>query len=149
MRITICSAILVIGCAFLFSIAANAQTDSIKVKFEIDGKESHQPFRILLSANGASFEPPIIDNSFTFPPELRSHEKVGVRFICGKYDLNYGEVNLSKFSGEMIFGIDKKPFAEENLPTEPPPDKELVGIYYIRFEPDKGAATMLVVHEYR
>ena len=33
----------------------------------------------------------------------------------------------------MIFGVDQKPFDEEHIPSQLPPDKEIKLIYYIRF----------------
>jgi hypothetical protein len=111
---------------------AHAQDEPIKVKFEIDGEEIHKPFKILLSARGSAiFEPPITDGSFIFPPELRSYEKVNLRLLYKEYDLDYGDVYLSKFNGELIFGVDKKPFDGERVRSNPYPDKELMLIYYL------------------
>ena len=136
--------------AFVLAATPTSQSEPLTVKFEVDGKELDLPIKILFSVGGSmDFEPTISNGSFAFPPELIGYEKVRLRVIAGKYDLDFGEVHLSKFSGEMIFGVDKKPFDEANLVGEPPPGKELVGINYIRFEPKEGAATMLIVSEYR
>jgi hypothetical protein len=131
--------------ALIASTDTLAQDNPIKVKFEIDGKEIHQPFKILLSVKGSAiFEPAITDGSFIFPLELRSYEKVSLRLVYKEYDLDYGDVYPSKFNGEMVFGVDNKPFDEENLPSNPPPGKELILIYYIKF-----GGTELRVHIYK
>lgn len=115
------------------TVCAQDQDKAIKVKLEIDGKEINQPFRLLLSVPGSAiFTPPVTDGSFIFPPELRSCEKVHLRLVYKKYELDYGDVYLTKFSDEMIFGVDTKPFDEENISTEPPPGKELILIYYLK-----------------
>ena len=113
---------------------SNAQSAPIKVRFEIDGEEVHRPFKIFLTADGgAVFEPPVSRSSFIFPPELSNSEWVGLRFESGDFVLDYSRVHRSKFDGEMIFGVDQKPFDEEHIPSQLPPDKEIKLIYYIRF----------------
>jgi hypothetical protein len=123
-----------------------AQDEPIKVKFEVDGKESNRPFKIFLSVKGSAiFEPPISDNSFVFPPELRNIEKVHLRLKSGKYDLDYGEVYLSKFDDEMVFGVDNAPFDEEHIADNPPkPGKELLLIYYL-----ESVGTVLTTYVYK
>lgn len=112
----------------------NAQSAPINVKFEIDGEEVHRPFRIFLTADGgAVFEPLVSRSSFIFPPELSNSEGVGLRFESGDFVLDYGQVRRSKFDGEMIFGVDQKPFDEEHVPSQLPPGKEIKLICYIRF----------------
>jgi hypothetical protein len=115
------------------SSAVNAQTDDpIKVKFEVDDKKNNQPFKILLSVGGSAiFELPITDSSFVFPPELRNAEWVRLRFISGEYDLDYEDVHISKFAGEMVFGVDNAPFNEDRLDSNRAPNKELILIYYL------------------
>jgi hypothetical protein len=114
-----------------------AQDEPIKVKLEIDGKEIHQPFKILLSVEGSAiFEPPITKSGFIFPLELRSYEKVNLRLLYKEYDLDYGDLP-AKFKGELIFGVDTKPFTEEHLSDNPDANKELMLIYYI----DSGQMT--------
>lgn len=133
------------ACGLTVSPKMYAQNEPIKVKFEIDGKEVQQPFRILLSGkDSAIFEPRITNDSFIFPQELRSYEKVNLRLLYKKYELDYGEIYLTKFSCDMTFGIDNKPFDEENIPSEPLPDKELKLIYYINF-----CTTRLQICEYK
>jgi hypothetical protein len=124
----------IIFCLAWLLIAPNiscAQDEVIKVRFEIDGKEIHQPFKILLSVqSSAVFEPPITDDGFTLPPELRGQEKINIRLLYKKYGLDYGDIHISKFSGEMVFGIDNKPFDEERV-RDHDPKKEIMLIYYL------------------
>ena len=124
---------------------AFAQDEPIKVKFEINGKESSQPFKIFLSVGGgAIFKPTITDNSFVLPLELRSAKKVQLRFKSGKYDLDYGEIYLLKFDGEMIFGVDDAPFDEEHIKDNPSPEKELLLVYYL-----ESVGTVLTTYVYK
>ena len=139
------SIILFLASVFLGANIAIAQKATIKVRLEIDGQEVRQPFKVLLSVKGGTiFEPSITDGSFVFPAELRSYEKVNLQLLYKAYELNYGDIYLSKFNGEMVFGIDKKPFDEKNIPSSPLHGKELILIYYIKF-----AATELLVHVYK
>jgi len=126
----------------------NAQSAPIKVKFEIDGEEVHRPFRIFLTADGgAVFEPPVSRSSFIFPPELSNSEGADLRFESGDFVLDYGRVHRSKFHGEMIFGVDQKPFDEEHILSQHPPDKEIKLIYYIRFS--GGTGLTVTIYEQR
>jgi hypothetical protein len=129
---SLCIVVLVCHAA-AFPGAVNAQTGGpIKVKFEVDNKESSRPFKVLLSVEGSAiFEPPISGGSFVFPPELRNAEEVRLRFISGEYDLDYGDVHISKFDGEMVFGVDNAPFDKNRLGSSRDPNKELILIYYL------------------
>ena len=140
--------IVVLVCyATAFSGSVDAQTNPVKIKFEVDSKESNQPFKILLSVErSAIFEPPISDNGIVFPPELRNSKWLQLRFISGEYDLYYENVHISKFDGEMTFGVDNAPFDEDRLKTifgvddegdlksNPDLSKELILIYYLETE---------------
>ncbi len=125
--------VMLICCSAAFSSVVNAQTDDpIKVKFEVDDKENNRPFKILLSVGGSAiFEPPITDSSFVFPPELRNAEWVRLRFISGEYDLVYEDVHISKFAGEMVFGVDNAPFSEDRPDSNRDPNKKVILIYYL------------------
>lgn len=129
--------------ALLMAKAANGQTEPIKVKFEVDGKESHQPFRIQLVLNKLVLKVKVENGSFFLPGELANQEKVDVRFISGKYDLYYDDVYLTKFSNvaEFVFGVDNKPFDEDHLRVAPPPGQELQFVYYLEFSPKDGCGT--------
>ena len=107
-----------------------AQNDAVKVNFEVDDKEVNQSFKLMLSVPGSPvFEPVISKKSFVFPPELRNSTWVQVRFVSGEYDLEYQDVHISKFDGEMIFGVDNAPFDDERVGDQP--TRELILIYYL------------------
>ena len=130
-----------------------AQTPTVKIlKLEVDGREVHKSFKILLYANGREIVPVRDGNSFIIPPELQGCENVGVRFIWGKYNLAFDSVNISKFSTDWIVGVDKKPFDEENTASDvpDPTGKELLMVYYISFVPrDGGDGTRLTVKVFK
>jgi len=123
--------------------SAIAQTNPIKIRFEIDGKHVHQPFRIEISRNGLVLRPKITNGAFVFPPELLADEKVNLRFISGKHDLYFENVPLKTFN-DITIGVDNKPFAEGNLPIEALPNRELVLVYYISFGTEQ-----LIYHVYK
>jgi hypothetical protein len=136
--------------------AADAQTPPVRVRFEVDGKELRKPLRIFIAADWDKFTPPIIeppvrDGSFIFPPQLNGREEVSVRVVCGKYTLEFTEVEVAKFNGELIFGIDYKPFDPEYLKFGPPDEKKkrLAVIHYLRFIPESGDPTWMTVSTYR
>lgn len=132
MRANLLFSIVLACCALAFGETANAQTDQIKVRFRVDGKEVHHPFRIEISLNGFVLKPKVENGSFPYPAELLNDEKVDLRFISGKYDLDFENVPLKKFH-DIVISVDNRPFAEENLSSDPPPDKELVFIYSISY----------------
>lgn len=128
-----------------------AQTDYVKVKFEVDGREVKQKFKIMLYVNNQVIEPMVSENGFTTLPEIRSSEKVNVRFVSGEYNLFFDSVDISAFDTDWIVGVDNKPFDKENTASEEPdpPGKELLGIYYIHFVSKKGLDTRMVVKVYK
>lgn len=147
------SILLLTGCCVLLVNSAKAQTSAVKIlRFEVDGKEVHKDFRILLYVNGKTIEPVRTGNSFAVPTELQGCENVGVRFLSGKYDLLFDAVHISKFSTDWIVGVDKKPFDEQNTASEvsEPPGRELLVIHYISFVPkDGGDGTRMIVKLYK
>ena len=143
MRAKLLISIILTCCALLFVETAKAQTNPIKVHFRVDGEEVHQPSRIEISLNGLVLKPKVENESFIFPPEFWNEEKIALRFISGKYDLDFENIPLKKFN-EIDIGVDNKPFEEENLPSEPIPDKELVFIYYISM-----GTGQLITHVYK
>jgi hypothetical protein len=151
MKIKLISLGLIIFSVMLLANAANGQTEPIKVRFQIDGEESHQPFRIQLVLNQLVLKPEVKNDSFFLPGELANQEKVDVRFISGKYDLYYDDVHLSKFSdgGEFVFGVDNKPFDEDHLRATPPPGQKLQFVYYLEFLPKDVCGTALTVHVFK
>lgn len=148
MRFRELTALILVCCSVMLTNPTNAQTNCVKVKFEVDGKEVKQKFKILLYVNNEVIEPLMSENGFTVPPEIRHSEKVNVRFLSGEYNLFFESVYLPKFKTDWIVGIDRKPFDKENLPQSQP-DKELLGIYYITFVPKDGLETRIVVEEYK
>jgi hypothetical protein len=151
MKIKLVSLGLIVFSALLLAKAANGQTEPIKVKFEIDGEEVQQRFKIQLLLNQLVLEPKVERSSFFLPGELVNQESVDVRFISGKYDLLYEDVHLSKFSdgAEFVFGVDNKPFDEDHLRDAPPRGEELQFVYYVRFESRDWEGTEQTVYVYK
>ena len=135
-------------CSVIFTNSVKAQTDCVKIKFEVDGKEVKQKFKIILYDNNKAIEPLVSENGFTVPLEIRNSEKVNVRFLSGEYDLFFESVYLPKFKTDWVVGIDRKPFDKDNLPQSQP-EKELLLIYYINFVPKDGDGTRMLVEVYK
>jgi hypothetical protein len=139
-------------CALAFVGSVSAQSQCVRIKFEVDGKQVDQKFRVLLSVDNKVIEPTVVGKSFIVPPELKDQEKVNVRFLSGQYDLSFESVYLTKFNTDWIVGIDTPPFDSENIASEnpDPPGKTLSVIWYIDFVPkDKGDGTRVVVKVYK
>lgn len=131
-------------CALLFVMAAHAQLPTVKIlRFEVDGKEVKEDFKITLYANNQIIEPLRVEDGFIVPPEIRSCENVGVRFLSENYDLVFDQVYLSKFDTDWIVGVDNKPFDQEYI--EPKEARKLKLIYYLQFVPRRGDETRMVV----
>lgn len=143
-----------ICCALIIVSPTKAQSaasaDGVKVKFEVDGDEVKQKFKVMLYANDQVIEPVVTRNKFTVPPEIKNNERVNVRFLSGKYDLFFNSIHVSAFETAWIVGVDNKPFDKENTASEEPdpPDKELSGIYYLHFVSKSGLDTRTVVKLY-
>jgi len=118
--------------------------DVVKVNFEVDGKEVGKKFKITLFAGNEVIEPSVVDGGFIVPPEIKKYETVGVRILSGGDNLRFDDVYLAKFETDWVVGIDREPFAPENLiPSRPPEQTKL--IYYIDFISKTGVDTRLVV----
>src|SRR5437016_10482615 len=86
------------------ALAAATQTGPVKAKFEIDGKETQDKFRVVLYADGVATEPSIsADGNFNVPP--LTIPTVDVRLISGKHDLLYKDVYVTKLRGTLTFGV--------------------------------------------
>jgi hypothetical protein len=132
--------------------SVSAQSQCVNVKFEVDGKEVDQKFRVLLYVDNRVIGPTVVGKSFIVPPELKDQEKVNVRFLSGEYDLFFESVYLTKFNTDWVVGVDTPPFDNENITSEnpDPPGKTLSVIWYIDFVPkDKGDGTRVVVKVYK
>jgi hypothetical protein len=128
--------VLLAVCFALIILCANpvpAQTKQATVEFWVDDKKSEQPFKVFLSVEGgAVFEPKISNNSFVLPLELQNAKYIQLRFVSGKNDLNYDSVHISKFDGEMIFGVDNPPFDEKFSEGDSKVEGKLVLLYYLK-----------------
>jgi hypothetical protein len=133
--------------------AADAQTSPVRIRFEVDGKELRKPVRIFIAPHYDAFKPPIVeppvkDGSFVFPPELKGlkFEEVSVRVVCGKYTVEFTEVEVEKFTGQMVFGVDYRPFDPEFLKFRTAAEKKrLAVLHYVRFIPESGTPTWMTV----
>jgi hypothetical protein len=129
---------------------ATTQSDRVKVKFEVDGNEIKQKFKVMLYVDDQVIEPVMSRNRFMVPPEIKNNEWVNVRFLSGGYDLYFGAIHVSAFETAWIVGVDNKPFDKENTASEEPEpvDKKLSNIYYIHFVSKSGLDTRTVVKVY-
>jgi hypothetical protein len=141
--------------AYCFAVHANpfqAHAGAVKIlRLEVDGREVHKDFKILLYDNEKEIEPVRDGNSFIVPSELQGRENIGVRIIWGEYDLTFDSVNISKFDTDWVVGVNKKLFDEEGTASEisAPLGKKLLMVYYISFVPrDGGDGTRMTVRVY-
>ena len=110
-----------------------AQNKRANVEFWVDDKKSEKPFKVFLSVEGSAvFEPKISNNSFELPLEFQNAEYIQLRFVSGKYDLNFDKVHISKFDGEMIFGIDNPPFDEDFSENDSELEGKLILRHYLK-----------------
>ncbi len=136
--------LMLLCCSGLFTSSATGQTEMVKVNFEVDGKEVRQKFKIMIYAGDEIIEPCIVEDGFIIPPEIKKYEKVGVRFLSEGDDLFFDPVYLSKFKTDWVVGVDRKPFAPENISSSRPRKKTKL-IYYINFISKDGDGTRMVV----
>lgn len=138
--------VILIGSAKAHS--APPQRNAVRIlKFEVDGRRIEKRFKIVLYVGKQVIEPTMKGDSFVLPSSVRDQESVGVRFLCGKYNLFFDHVALSSFDVDWIIGVDHKPFKQEYV--EPETADKLRLLYYISFVPKDADGTRLVVKVYK
>ncbi len=112
--------LILVCCSAMLTV--KAQTNCVKVKFEVDGKEVRQKFKIVLYFNNAIIEPSVSKKGFAVPLEIGDSNEVSVRFLSGEYDLFFDSLHISALDTDWIVGIDNRPFDKDNIePEEPAP----------------------------
>ncbi len=140
--------IFLVSLVAVLATQANAQAKVVKLRFEIDGKLVKRQPKMVLYADSEKVELDFSGGSFTVPSQFQNKEKVGVRFMLGKYDLLFEPVYISKFEGEWVIGVDKKPFDKDNIASAQT-GKQIKQVYYINFHPLQGDGTRMVVISYK
>src|SRR2546421_10839113 len=130
-------ALALVVCVLALVVSVSAQSQCVSIKFEVDGKEVDQKFKVQLYVDSKVIEPTVVGKSFIVPPELKEYEKVNVRFLSGKYDLYFESVYVTKFMTDWVVGVENPPFDSEKIASEnpDPPGKTLSVIWYIDFVP--------------
>ena len=124
------------------------QTKAVRIlQFEVDGRRIEKKFKIVLYVGNQAIEPTMYENSFVIPPSVRKQESVGVRFLCGNYNLFFDDVAVSSFDVDWIIGIDHVPFKQEYVEAEEA--KKLRLLYYISFVPKDADGSRLVVKVFK
>lgn len=134
-----------------------AQTNSVKVSLEKDGKQLNRGFRIQIYPDRESYskdrwlskgiKPKVKEHTFTVPPEIRKQEKVAyVILTFSDYSLTFVDLPLSAFeSPEWVVGVDTKPFAKENI-MQSIPKQEIEHAYYLQFINKEGKEVRILVN---
>jgi hypothetical protein len=122
-------------------LTGGAQNATVKAKFQIDGKETKDKFRIVLYADGVATETTISDDGIFSVPALNV-SKVNVRFISGQYDLLYEDVYVVKLRGTLTFGVTKTLPGHQALCKR---GRRLVSSHSLEFDPGDGDGTAMTV----
>jgi hypothetical protein len=122
-------------------LTGGAQNVTVKAKFQIDGKETKDKFRIILYADGVATETTISDDG-TFPVPALNVPKVNVRFLSGQYDLLYEDVYVVKLRGTLTFGVTKTLPGHQALCKR---GRRLVSSHSLEFDPGDGDGTAMTV----
>ena len=119
--------------------------DFVRLKFEVDGKEKKQSYKILLYLNNQIIEPLLVDGGFLMPPELKDQEYLDFPFKSARYDLFSDTIYTAKFQTDWTIRVDTKPFDQANVSDEEAKNTKL--IRYINFESRVADGTRLIVRE--
>ena len=141
MRFAVVTILLTAACSTLLLGVAGAQTYPVKAKFEVDGKESRQRFRVLIYAEGGLIEPDVSENGEFYVP-VSDIEWADVRLVSAEHDLLYKHVYLKKLQGNLVFGV------RENISGEATTceaGSRLMALYYLVFHPDDAEGTRMDV----
>lgn len=121
-----------------------AQSDKVvQVYFDIEGKEVNFSNGVELSffLDGKEIEPLLYLNGFVVP-DFGNAKAVDVCFRYKRKVYRIDALPINKFETDWTFGIDKKPFKEENKPQ----NEKVRMIYFIRFSPKDGSdGTQVIV----
>jgi len=138
--------LIVSGLIILISHATPFQNrEVVQVSVDVNGKslDFSKGVELFFYVEGREIKPLLFLNGFVVP-DFGNEDVVDVCFRYQKHIYCINKLSTSKFSGEWSFGVDKKPFSEENkslLPIE----KGAKTIYYIRFTPKGGGVGTIVV----
>ena len=124
----------------LFTASAS-QGGFVKAKFEIDGKETKDKFRILLEVNDQIFEPSVSDDGHFLVPVVNIN-KVDVRLVSGKHNLLFEEVYVTKLRGTLIFKV-KEDLSKVESACKP--GHKAIAWHSLEFEPDDAEGTEMTV----
>lgn len=137
----------IVAMAILWLLMAtlHAETQRIKVRFEVDGKPTVGPLAIeFYNAAGRRIaREDITDHAFNMP-HVGSGDTVDVRLRLAGRRLIFRGIHASKLVGSWIVGIDRPPFNEENA-SSVPQDSKPKELWVIQFDPPDGDGTRMVV----
>jgi hypothetical protein len=126
--------------------------DWVRVKFEVDGKERLQSYKIFIYVNNQMLVPTLVDGGFIVPPELKTPEfdkHIELHFMSGDYELVLKDLNKDNFDSEWLLGVTNPPFKEQpDLPLVKD-GKKLRLIYYVEFHPRNAEGTGWVKRVYK
>lgn len=134
----------------MLPVSTKAQTECVKIKFEIDGKEIvGEKFKVVIDADGRTIEPKLLKNGFVVPPEVSNWKKIELRFVFGEYDILLNPLTKYHFDGEWLIRVNNPPFQEQtDLPLWKD-GKELRLIYHISFYPKNAEGTGRIIPVYK
>lgn len=115
----------------------------VQVYFDIEGKEVNFSKGVELSffLDGKEIQPLLYLNGFVVP-DFGNAKTVDVCFRYKRKVYRIDALPVNKFETDWTFGIDKKPFKEDNKPQ----NEKVSMIYFIRFSPKDGSdGTQVIV----
>jgi hypothetical protein len=150
MRVTVIIVAIMSFYLAMLPFSTKAQTECVKIKFEIDGKEIvGEKFKVLIDADGQIIEPKLLKNGFIVPPEVNNWQKIELRVVFREYDLRFSQLTKYHFDGEWIIGVNNPPFKEQSDLPLWKDGKELRLIYYIEFHPNNAEGTGRIAGVYK
>jgi hypothetical protein len=126
---------LIITYGVVVEVKAQARSTRI-VRFEVDGKEVKQKYRVFVLSSGRWIAAGITKDGFRLPTVVQKQEHVTLVITFGKHRLNFEDVHISNFRVDWTVGVDTEPFAEENM--DPNEKRAIQKLYYIVFEGEPG-----------
>ena len=108
----------------------------VQVTFEIEGEEANFANGVELSffLGKKEIKPLLLINGF-FVPDFGNAKTVDVCFRYKRKEYRIDGLSINKFEADWTFGIDRKPFKEENKPI----NEKVKMIYYIVFNNIDGS----------
>jgi hypothetical protein len=113
-----------------------AQTASVELRFEMDGKEiKPRNAAVIFHTQNGSFLAKFKKHRVVVPKEVFAENSFDIQIVWNKYSVIFSPVSKEYLLGKWVVGADWPPMENETLRSAINKEKDLVILYYLRMDP--------------